>query len=86
VLGTAEIKAGATVARHTHPGVESGYVVEGGGVLFVQGQPPRHLQPSESFVIPAGVPHSFHNGDKPTKIISSFVVEKGKPLAAPASQ
>lgn len=42
VLGTAEIKAGATVGRHTHPGTESGYVVEGGGELLVQGQPPRH--------------------------------------------
>jgi hypothetical protein len=48
VLGTAEIKAGATVGRHTHPGTESGYVVEGGGELLVQGQPLRHLQNARS--------------------------------------
>jgi quercetin dioxygenase-like cupin family protein len=86
VLGTAEIKAGATVGRHSHPGTESGYVIEGGGVLLVQGQPPRQLQPGDSFLNPTGTPHSFRSGDKPTKIVSSFVVEKDKPLASPAPE
>jgi quercetin dioxygenase-like cupin family protein len=86
VLGAAEIKAGATVGRHTHPGTENGYVVEGGGELLVQGQPPRHLQPGDPFLNPTGLAHSFRNGDKPAKIVSSFVVEKEKPLASLAPE
>jgi hypothetical protein len=32
------------------------------------------------------VPHSFRNSDKPTTIVSSFVVEKDKPLASPVPE
>ena len=80
----AEIAAGATVARHTHPGVESTYVVEGGFDLAVQGQADRRVQAGEGFVIPADTPHAVRNGDRPTKLASTYVVEKGKPLASPA--
>ena len=30
------------------------------------------------------VPHSGKNGDKPTVLAVTYVVEKGKPLASPA--
>jgi hypothetical protein len=37
------------------------------------------------FVVPAGTPHAGgKNGDKMTRITSTYVVEKGKPLASPA--
>src|SRR5215813_11672113 len=39
LLVEAEIEAGATVARHTHPGIESAYVLEGGFELPIEGQP-----------------------------------------------
>ena len=84
LLVSAEVAAGATVARHTHPGVESTYVVEGGFDLSVQGQPDRRVQAGEGFVIPADTPHAVRNGDRPTKLASTYVVEKGKPLASPA--
>ena len=35
------IEPGAKVARHTHPGIESSYVVEGSFELPVEGQPTR---------------------------------------------
>src|SRR5689334_9483726 len=38
LLVEAEIDAGVTVGRHTHPGVESAYVLEGGFELPIQGQ------------------------------------------------
>jgi quercetin dioxygenase-like cupin family protein len=81
---TAEIAGGATVARHTHPGVESAYVLEGEGELFVQGQPDRKVKASEGFQIPPAVPHGLRNGDKPMKLAITYVVEKDKPLASPA--
>jgi quercetin dioxygenase-like cupin family protein len=85
VLVEAEIEAGVTVGRHTHPGIESAYVIEGGFELPVEGQPTRTLKPGDAFQIPPGTPHA---GGKPgtakTRILITYVVEKGKPLASPA--
>jgi quercetin dioxygenase-like cupin family protein len=81
----AEIEPGVTVARHTHPGIESGYLLEGGIDLPVQGQPTRTLKPGDGFQIPPETPHAgAKNGDKTTRLAITYVVEKGKPLASPA--
>jgi quercetin dioxygenase-like cupin family protein len=81
----AEIDAGATVARHTHPGIESGYILEGGLDLPIDGQSTRTLKPGDVFQVPAGTPHAGGKpGDKKTRIAITYVVEKGKPLASPA--
>ena len=80
----AEIEAGATVARHTHPGVELAYVLEGAGELSVEGQPIRQLQAGDAFVVAAKTPHGAKNGPARMVIASTYVVEKGKPLASPA--
>ncbi len=79
-----DIEPGATVARHTHPGIESSYIVAGSSELFVDGQPSRQLTAGDAFQIPVATPHSVKNGDKPTTVAGTFVVEKGKPLASPA--
>jgi quercetin dioxygenase-like cupin family protein len=41
LLVEAEIEAGVSVGRHTHPGVESAFVLEGGFELPIQGMEPR---------------------------------------------
>ena len=79
-----EVEAGAIVARHTHPGIESVYFIEGGGELAVDGQPVRQVKAGEAFQTGAGVPHSLKNGDKPTRRVATYVIENGKPLASPA--
>jgi quercetin dioxygenase-like cupin family protein len=84
IIAAVELEPGAVVGRHTHPGIESGYVVEGETTLSIDGQSPRTLTPGQAFQAPTGVPHSATNGDKPTKLVSTYVVEKGKPLASPA--
>jgi hypothetical protein len=63
------------VARHTHPGIESAYVLEGGFELPIQGQPTRTIKPGDGFQIPPETPHAGG---------ITYVVEKGKPLASPA--
>ena len=80
----AEIDAGAMVGRHTHPGIETTYVVEGGVELNIDGQTTRQLQPGDAFQVSANVPHSAKGGAVRTIVASTFVVEKGKPLASPA--
>ncbi len=48
LLVEATIEKGASVGRHTHPGIESAHVLEGGLELPIQGQPTRTLKPGES--------------------------------------
>jgi quercetin dioxygenase-like cupin family protein len=80
-----EIEAGAIIARHTHPGIESGYVIEGGLELPIDGHPTLTLKPGEGFQVPVGTPHAGGKAnDKKTKLALTYIVEKGKPLASPA--
>jgi quercetin dioxygenase-like cupin family protein len=85
IIAEVTIEPGVVVGRHTHPGIESGYVVEGGLDLPIQGQSTRSLKPGDGFQVPAETPHAGGpNGAQKTKIVSTYVVEKGKPLATPA--
>ena len=85
VLGLAEIAPGGAAGRHTHPGVEFGYVVEGSASLEVEGETPKLLKAGDSYMIPMGKIHDAKTvGDKPVKVLATYVVEKGKPLATPA--
>jgi quercetin dioxygenase-like cupin family protein len=84
VIGIAEIAPNANVGRHTHPGIEGGYLIEGGMTLMVEGQPPKEIKPGDSWQIPPGAIHDAKAGSGGAKVIASYVVEKGKPLASPA--
>jgi quercetin dioxygenase-like cupin family protein len=85
VTAAAELAAGVSAGRHTHPGLEIGYVLEGEVDLLVDGQPARHLKAGDSWQIPAGTPHDAKvSGDKALKFIGIYVVDKTKPLASPA--
>ena len=79
-----EIEAGAAIARHTHPGIESSYVVEGSTELAVDGQDARTYGAGEGWQVPTRVPHSGKNGPATTVLAATYVIEKGKPLASPA--
>ena len=85
IIVEAEIEPGVTVARHTHPGIESAYVLEGSFELPIEGQPTRTVKAGDAVIIPPYTPHAGgKNGDTKTRITSTYVVEKGKPLASPA--
>ena len=86
VLAEVEIAPNAAVARHTHPGVESTYILEGGGVFSVRGQSDRRVKATDAVQVPPEVPHSFQNGPQTTRLIANYVVEKDKPLATPAPE
>ena len=49
LLVEATIEAGVAVGRHTHPGVESAFVLEGGFELPIQGQTTRMLKAGDGF-------------------------------------
>jgi quercetin dioxygenase-like cupin family protein len=85
IIAEVEISPGAVVAPHTHPGIETGYVLEGEVELPIQGVGTRNLKPGDAFQVPPG---TVHGGGKASagkvRIVSTFVVEKAKPLASPA--
>jgi quercetin dioxygenase-like cupin family protein len=79
------VDPGGEVAPHTHPGLETAYVVEGRALLTIAGRPPRPLSPGDSFSVPAGTVHSLKNtGARPMTVISTYVVDKARPIATPA--
>jgi quercetin dioxygenase-like cupin family protein len=85
ITAEVEIEPGVLVGRHTHPGIESGYIIEGEIELPIEGQPTRVLKAGDGFQVPAGVPHAgSKSGAKPVRLVSTYIVEKGKPLASPA--
>jgi quercetin dioxygenase-like cupin family protein len=85
VIARVEIAPGASAGRHTHPGDEISYVLEGEGEILIEGQPARKVRAGDGFVIPAGAKHDAHNtGAGALKLVGVYVVEKGKPLATPA--
>jgi quercetin dioxygenase-like cupin family protein len=84
VQGIAEIAPNVPFPRHTHPGVEISYILQGTLVLDIQGQPEQIVPAGKTCWIPAGAPHSGHAGPAGAKILAMWIVEKGKPLASPA--
>lgn len=79
-----EADANFVIPRHTHPGIESTYVLEGELTLKVDGQADRVLKPGEAFQVPAVTIHGGASGAKPIKLLANYMVEKGKPLSSPA--
>jgi len=67
--------------RHTHPGEEIIYVLEGSLEYEVEGKPPVRVKAGDVLFIPAGTIHAAKNvGNGNGAELATYVVEKGKPL------
>jgi quercetin dioxygenase-like cupin family protein len=84
LLVLVEIAPNFVVAKHTHPGLETGYVTDGQITLSVDGQAEKTLKAGDSYTNPAAVPHIAKAGPQGVKLIATFIVDKDKPLAAAA--
>ncbi len=74
---------GAAFGRHTHPGEEIAYVIEGSLEYQVEGKPQVTLEAGEVLFIPAGMIHAARNVGKGNGAeLATYIVEKGKPLVA----
>lgn len=84
VQARAEFQPGVASGRHTHPGEEIAYVLEGQVEVTIDGKPPLIVKAGETFFIPAGLVHEGKNaGSAVAKILATYVVEKGKPVSTP---
>jgi quercetin dioxygenase-like cupin family protein len=87
VTAVAEFQPGAAAGRHTHPGEEIGYVLDGQFLLEQEGKAAVTLRAGQAFLIPAGTIHNATNtGSATGRVLATYVVEKGKPLATPAAK
>jgi quercetin dioxygenase-like cupin family protein len=79
-----EIAPNYLAPRNTHPGAEVGYVLEGAVEFDVAGQPLRIFKQGDTYRIPVTAPHTARAGVAGAKLITTFVVEKDKPIVSPA--
>jgi quercetin dioxygenase-like cupin family protein len=85
IQAVVDFQPGGTPGRHTHAGEEVGYVLDGTLLVEQDGKPPVTLKAGGAFLIPAGTIHNATNtGSGSAKILATYIVEKGKPLATPA--
>jgi quercetin dioxygenase-like cupin family protein len=77
-----ELDPGVKSSRHTHPGEEIVYVLEGAPLEYeVEGRPSVTLKPGDVLFIPAGTVHAAKNvGNRKGAELATYIVEKGKPL------
>jgi len=82
-----DIAPGVAFGKHSHPGEEIVYVIEGALVYEVEGKPPVTLKAGEVLFIPAGTIHAAKNvGRVNGAELATYVVEKGKPLVVMTPQ
>ncbi|MEA2939012.1 MAG: hypothetical protein QOC56_2516 [Alphaproteobacteria bacterium] len=81
---TATFKPNGSLPRHTHAGVENGYVLDGEVLLKVDGKADLKMKAGDSWIVPANIPHSGTAGATGAKVLVTYVVDKTKPLASPA--
>jgi len=85
VIAKVELAPGTAAGRHTHPGEEISYILEGEGEILVEGQPVQKVKAGDSFIIPAGAIHDARNtGTVPMRLVGIYLVDKSKPMATPA--
>jgi quercetin dioxygenase-like cupin family protein len=78
---------GVAFGKHSHPGEEIAYVLEGSLEYQLEGKPPVTLKAGEALFIPAGTIHSAKNVGKGNGAeLATYIVEKGKPLVVMASE
>ena len=76
-----DFEPGVAFGKHSHPGAEVAYVLEGTLEYQLEGEPPVTLKAGEALFIPAGTIHAAKNvGTGNAAELATYIVEKGKPL------
>ena len=76
-----DLAPGVAFGKHTHPGEEVIYVLDGTLEYQIEDKPPVTLKAGDVLFIPAGTVHSARNPGAVTgSELATYIVEKGKPL------
>ena len=81
IASTAEYKPGDMIRLHIHHGIETAYVIQG-GMVQVPGKDAAPLPTGATVQFLRDVKHAGFKivGDRPVKLFTVHVVDKGKPL------
>jgi len=81
VVTLVEFAPRATIGKHTHPGHEVAYVLEGSGVSEVEGEAPAVRKAGTVTYIPAKKVHESKNeSNEPMKLLVFRIHPKGQPI------
>lgn len=82
IVQLVEVAPGAATGRHHHPGHEVAYVLDGTGVLEIEGRPPLSSKAGEVNYIPARQVHEGRNASTtaPLRLVVFRIHEKGQPI------
>ncbi|RFB93686.1 cupin [Rhizobium leguminosarum bv. trifolii] len=76
---------GVLAPKHSHPGEEIAFVLEGTLEYRLEGREPVTLKAGQSLFIPSGVVHSAKNvGNGKASELATYIVRKGEALVVPA--
>ncbi len=76
---------GGSSGWHTHPGIETAYLIAGEMELHMAGQPVRRLLPGDYFMAQRGVVHNGVNvGNEPAVLMITYVTDQGMQVKVPA--
>jgi quercetin dioxygenase-like cupin family protein len=85
LVATGQFEPSGTTGRHSHHGDEYATVIEGTLEVMVDGQPPRRYTAGEAYHNARGVVHETRNvGATPARLVSTLIVDVGRPLIEPA--
>jgi quercetin dioxygenase-like cupin family protein len=84
IIAVLEVPPGAFIARHSHPGEEAVYVLEGAKLQTPDGKE-IDRPAGQAGVNVRDVPHAGYKviGDKALKLLTVHIVDKGKPMTVP---
>jgi quercetin dioxygenase-like cupin family protein len=85
IVYIAELAPGAAAGKHSHPGSELFYVLEGSMILEVEGKPSVTMKQGEASHLPPKQVHDVKNASAtaPMKALIFQIPEKGQPLVTP---
>jgi quercetin dioxygenase-like cupin family protein len=81
ITSVSEYRVGEVIPRHSHHGLETGYVLQG-STIQLPGQTPTRLETGSPIMNLRDVPHAGFKvvGPEPLKLLTVHVVDKDKPL------
>ncbi|MGH8524349.1 MAG: cupin domain-containing protein [Gammaproteobacteria bacterium] len=81
-----DVAPGAVSGKHSHPGDEFVYILEGSGTLEVEGKSPVSLEPGVTFHLAPQQVHDAKNASEtaPLKGLAVLIADKGQPRLVPA--
>lgn len=79
VQARVDFAPGASFPRHSHPGEEIAYVIEGTLEYQFDDKPPVTLKAGDTLFIPAGAVHSARNvGQTNASELATYIIERGR--------